>query len=331
MQTEYFWKSRIAAHLKQFLDTMRLAGYKYKVQERRLRQFDQYCFDHEVPEATLPRDAVEDFTYGDEYESPAIRQERLCLLRNLAEYMEKSGCRVFMPPMPEKSFRYPKHQPYIYSDKELKDIFTVIDTWEQVKQSHSNRRTVDPLLFRMLYGCGLRITEALKLAVDDVDLDEGILRIRQSKNDKDRFVPMSSSLAVRCREYSRTVHRLSAPDSYYFPGLHGGCYDQSTIYRRFRQYLWKAGISHSGSGPTVHDLRHAYCVHRLKKWVLDGQELTNFLPYLAVYLGHADFRGTEYYLRLTADLFPEIVSKMELAFGYIIPERGEGQNEETCE
>jgi hypothetical protein len=64
---------------------------------------------------------------------------------------------------------------------------------------------------------------------------------------------------------------------------------------------------------------------------LDGKELSNFLPYLVVYLGHADFRGTEYYLRLTADLYPEIVSRMELAFGYVIPGRGEGQDEEPCE
>jgi integrase len=310
---------------------MRLVGYKYEIQERRLRQLDQYCFDHDVLEATLPREAVEDFCYGGEYDSPATRQDRLRLLRKLTEHMEKSGCRVFVPPISENAFRYPKHQPYIYTKKELKDIFTEIDTWERAIQSNSNRKIVDPLLFRMLYGCGLRTTEALKLTVGDVDLDEGVLRILQSKNNKDRLVPMSGSLVDRCRAYSRTMHKLSPLDSYYFPGFHGGCYNQSTIYVRFRQYLWKAGISHSGNGPRVHDFRHAYCVHRLKEWVLDGQELTNFLPYLAAYLGHADFRGTEYYLRLTADLYPEIVSKMEIASGYIIPGRGEVQDEESCE
>ena len=120
VKAEYLWKSRIAGHLTQFLDTMRLAGYKYEIQERRLRQFDQDRFDHEVPAAALPREAVEDFCYGDEYESQETRQVRLCLLRKLAECMEKSGCRVYMPPMYEKPFRYPKHQPYIYTEKESK-------------------------------------------------------------------------------------------------------------------------------------------------------------------------------------------------------------------
>lgn len=123
MKTEYLWKSKIAGYITGFLDTMRLAGYKYKVPERWLKQFDQYCFDHDVPEAVLPREAVEDFCYGGEYESQATRQDRLCLLRKLAEYMNKLGCRVYVPPMPEKAFRYPKHKPYIYTEKELKDIF----------------------------------------------------------------------------------------------------------------------------------------------------------------------------------------------------------------
>ena len=65
-------------------------------------------------------------------------------------------------------------------------------------------------------------------------------------------------------------------------------------------------------------LRHAYCVHRLARWVRTGQDLTNLLPYLAVYLGHADFRGTEYYLRLTADLYPELYSESHNAATFFL-------------
>lgn len=322
MNDHYVWRSNIGVHLKGFLDFMQLSGYKYKVPERWLKQFDQYCAEKDVPESVLNRDIVEGFCYGDGYESAATIQDRLCLLRKLAEYMKISGCNVYIPSLPEKSFRYPKHEPYIYTENELGSLFTQIDNWKQPHQSHTNRKLVDPLLFRMIYGCGLRVTEALRLTLSDVDMEEGVLRIRQAKNGKDRFVPMAESLTRRCREYSQSVHPGSDTSSYFFPGFHGGCYDQSTIYVRFRQYLWKAGISHSGKGPRVHDLRHAYCVHRLKKWVLEGKDLTNLMPYLSVYLGHSDFRGTEYYLRLTADLYPDIISQLEKSHGYIIPERG---------
>jgi len=69
-------------------------------------------------------------------------------------------------------------------------------------------------------------------------------------------------------------------------------------------------------------LRHSYCVHCLKRWVLKEKDLTNLFPYLSAYLGHSDFRGTQYYLRLTADLYPDIIQKTEAALGYLIPEGG---------
>jgi integrase len=176
MQTEHLWKSRIAGYLTNFIDTMRLAGFKFEAQERYLRQFDQYCFDHNVPEAALPKEAVEDFCYGDEYQSQSTRQSRLCVLRKLAVYMEKSGCLVSVLPM-TKAPRRPRYQPYIYTEKELRDFFFQIDAWDRTARS-DKRWVVDSLLFRMLYGCGLRLMEALKLTVADVDLEEGILRIR---------------------------------------------------------------------------------------------------------------------------------------------------------
>ena len=69
-------------------------------------------------------------------------------------------------------------------------------------------------------------------------------------------------------------------------------------------------------------MRHGLAVACLKKWSLAGIDLTNMLPYLAAYMGHADFRATQYYLRLTADLYPHIISKSQALFGYVIPEGG---------
>ena len=69
-------------------------------------------------------------------------------------------------------------------------------------------------------------------------------------------------------------------------------------------------------------LRHTFAVCCLKKWVLSGTELINVLPYLAAYMGHTDFRATQYYLRLTADLYPDVISRTEAEFGYVIPEGG---------
>jgi len=107
---------------------------------------------------------------------------------------------------------------------------------------------------------------------------------------------------------------------YFFPGRKVDSHTSHVATcRRFKEYLWKAGIMRTDKGPVIHDLRHSYCVHRLKEWALSGADMSNLLPYMSAFLGHADFRGTEYYLRLTADLYPEIVSKMEAVHGTIIP------------
>jgi integrase len=93
------------------------------------------------------------------------------------------------------------------------------------------------------------------------------------------------------------------------------------VYKNFRKFLWQAGISHNGRGhgPRVHDFRHAYAVHCLKKWVEQEKDLAAYLPVLKTYLGHDSFEETAYYLRLTADVFPEITLKLETWYPGIIP------------
>lgn len=94
------------------------------------------------------------------------------------------------------------------------------------------------------------------------------------------------------------------------------------LYWNFRRFLWKAGISHGGSGrgPRIHDFRHTYAVHCLKKWVEQEKDLTAYLPILKTYMGHYSFRATAYYLRMTADVFPHITLKLEANYRNIIPE-----------
>ena len=189
------------------------------------------------------------------------------------------------------------------------------------------RHLILPLLFRILYGCGLRVSEALSLKEEDVDLDEGVLFIKKAKFGKERLVPLSHSVHERCREYAAAMERYPAwkDTTYFFPAPHGGRYSERTAYGHFRELLWKAGISHGGrgKGPRVHDLRHTYSVHCLRNWVRAGMDLTAAMPYLSTYLGHSGIRGTQHYLRLTAELYPDIVKSVEEKFAWVVPEVNE--------
>lgn len=315
--SNYKWKSKFAVQIKEYLIMKRMSGFKYETEGRMMEMFDQYCFDTGFNGDVLNDELVNNFCYGIHYEKASTRYKKEKILRGLAEYLCSIGYSSYICPVKSAP---PKHTciPYIFSEKELSLFFQAVDSCPP--HPLSNRHIIDRLMFRMIYGCGLRLSEALNLKLKDIDTIDGTLTILQSKNNKDRKIPMATSLVNRCIILNKEIHLFSDENTYYFKSPLNRRLDRSTAYRRFREYLWIAGIPHSGHGPRIHDLRHLYCIHCLKRWVLEGKDISNLFPYLSVYLGHADFRGTQYYLRLTADLYPDIISKTEATLGYVIPE-----------
>lgn len=327
MKNEYQWKSEFAEFIKMFLNEMYMIGFKYKTQSRLLERFDEYCYSNGYKENKLTKEVVEAFCYGVDYEKKSTQYTKERIMCNLSEFLRRQGLIAYDCPKISAPTKRSSFVPYIFSKEELKRMFSEIDRYPSC--INSNRHLIDPVLFRLLYGSGLRLSEALNLKCKDVDLESGTITILHAKNNKDRIIPIAPSLINRFKMFEEKMHTASDKDTYYFKSPQSGSLiDKSTIYRRFRDYLWKSNISHSGKGPRIHDLRHSYSVHCLKKWVLSGKDLTNLMPYLSTYLGHTDFRATQYYLRLTTDLYPDIIQRTESAFGYLIPEWSNDHEEE---
>ena len=139
---------------------------------------------------------------------------------------------------------------------------------------------------------------------------------------------MPESMVSRLRKYAAQVHPFPESVDYFFPGYGNKPMTLGNIYKNFRRFLWKAGISHSGDGPRVHDFRHAYCVYRSERVGHAGSGSYGIDPHDATYLGHQTFNETAYYLRWTADVFPDIRMKLEKCYEDIIPEM-EGFSYET--
>jgi integrase len=319
MNKEYTWKSDIAQKAQQFLRIKHMTGFKYDSQEKYLQKFDAYYFQNGYTGIRITKEMADGFIYcQEERMSGWYVKERL--LRDFATFLKDlSYSEIYIPVVqsapPRSSFT-----PYMFTNDEIKRLFEAVDLWED--SPLSNRVIIDPIFFRLLYSTGMRLSEILNLKVKDFDND--VLSIYHAKNNKDRLVPLHPNMAEKLKTYTEHMHRFSKDSNCLFPSTRGYdfCIDKSTIHRRFRQYLSRAGISLTGTGPNIHCLRHNYAVKCLKKWVLDGNELTNMLPYLAAFMGHSDFRETQYYLRLTADLYPDIISRIEADFGYVIPEGG---------
>lgn len=165
-----------------------------------------------------------------------------------------------------------------------------------------------PVLFRLLYTCGLRVSEALHLKVADVDLDAGVLAIYGAKGDKERLVGISDSMLAYMKSYRSNPLVTNAKSIYFFPAPDGGFYDTSTIYDIFRKCLFDAGIPHRGrgKGPRLHDLRHSFAIHILNKWSSEGKDIYTCLPILRTALGHDRITTTEKYLRLVPEAYMEV-------------------------
>jgi integrase/recombinase XerD len=184
------------------------------------------------------------------------------------------------------------------------------------------RHLIMPEVLRLLYGCGLRIGEVLHLRVADVDLERGILTVRDGKFRKDRLVPPALPLVQRLRTYAQVMGDRPS-DAYFFPSPSDGPLSHPAIYWLYRELLLRSGVPHAGrgKGPRLHDLRHNFAVHVLLRWCQEGANLDAKLPVLATYLGHRSLAGTQRYLHLIAELFPEITARTSAAFGDVIPRR----------
>jgi integrase len=176
------------------------------------------------------------------------------------------------------------------------------------------------VLFRTIYACGLRCSEARLLRVDDVDIDTGVLQIRDAKGGKDRQVPVCEPLRERLADYHARIAAPRQPE-WFLPGNAGKPLTLGNVYHNFRRFLWQADISHGGPGhgPRVHDLRTTFAVNNLRSWFAHGRDVGALLPVLQAYLGHSSIADTAYYLHLTADSYPDITARVQQAIGDVVP------------
>lgn len=147
-------------------------------------------------------------------------------------------------------------------------------------------------------------------------MQDSYLIVRNSKNGLDRMVPISDSLAKVCKEYFEYRNRYSKlicnMSDCFFVNTDGSVCNLATVYKWFRKILHEVGISHGGRGigPRVHDLRHTFACHSLAEMAEKGLDLYYSLPILSTYLGHRSLAATDGYIRLTAQMYPDIALKI---------------------
>lgn len=303
-----------------YVEYKRNIGYKFGESSLyQLRYMDDFFKKYEMSSLELNKDMVEAYTSKWGNESAKTQHMRMSLIRQFAIFMNSIGFNFYV--QPRDLIPIPKtFSPYIFTREEIASIIKVVDNLEYTPSS-KYYHLIYPMLFRMLYGCGLRINEALSLKKVDVDLDNGILTVKKAKKNTSRLVPMSTSLHTYCRQYALNMGFDMHSDGYYYPSRDNGKYNKTPVYVKFKDFMKKAGIfADNEVGPRVHDLRHTFAVHSLEKMVRDGQDIYCALPILCTYLGHRDIESTEKYLKLTEEAFGQIIDSVTPLYNGVFPE-----------
>jgi site-specific recombinase XerD len=295
-----------------YIALKRSMGTVFSADTRILRSFARTLGD--IPLDNIDRQATHAFCRGT---GPPTRwwERKHQTLRGFFAYLVTRG-HLTASPLPEPVPRIPRSfEPYIYSRDELQRL---LDATAILEDSRSPLR---PATFRtlllVLYGAGLRPSEGLRLRFCDVDLDERVLSIWDTKFFKSRLVPIGTALSSAIGTYHKGRQNLPMPAgarSAFFASRTGSEITLSRLEKVFVRLRAHAGVQSPPGArwqPRLHDMRHAFAVHRLIAWYREGADVQACLPLLSTYLGHVNVSGTRAYLTMTPELLAEASNRFE--------------------
>ncbi len=300
----------LASEFAAFAATLEASASANKTTLTQLRALDRFTRQHGLPCGTIDETLARAWLAGCESRGPNTRRARYYLLRRFCRHLSKRRPDTFIPGESLRPRGRPPKRPRIYSREEIRRLLDgalTLRDWTRGHPCPIRSKTMRTIIL-LLVTSGLRISEALHLSLQDVDLAAGVLSVRQSKFRKSRLVPVSAGTLEELRRYHdlRLTVAPADPGEAFFVSGRGTAYSPSTVQAMFRDLTIQSGLrGPHGRGPRLHDLRATFAVTRLLQWYRDGEDVMARLPLLSTYLGHASVTGTEVYLTITAALLQE--------------------------
>ena len=237
-----------------------------------------------------------------------IPPRRMTIARGFARYMAGLDARTEVPPPGLIAGRRRWRPPFIYSPGDIEALLA------RARQLTPMPAATHETLIGLLAATGLRVGEAIRLDRADLDWDDAVLTIRESKFGKTRMVPVLDSTLSALDRYARTRDQLCphAATASFFVSAAGTRLICACVGQAFRRLRDRAGI---GAGadrpPRIHDLRHTFAVRTLLGWYQAGHDAEARLPILSTYLGHRDPRSTYWYLSAAPELLALAARQLE--------------------
>lgn len=251
-------------------------------------------------------------------------QLKVLTVRNFVRYLNGMGGRSFLPDVPKVKSDY---IPYIYSDAELQLLIHYADNLESKmpKACCAYTSAMIPMILRILYGCGTRVGETMALRRKDIDFKAHTIFLRETKNSKERRIPVHDSLISIMESYCLALGIMLSPEAYLFPGRKPGShFAKRQVQRWFSELLMLANIDQrekmSGErGASLHCYRHVFVLKSMQQLEAAGHPVDMNDLLLPTYLGHECLLDTDKYMRFSGAQIPDSLKAFETFSAGLIP------------
>jgi integrase/recombinase XerD len=301
--------STLRTAVEDYIALRRQLGFKLAHAHRYLREFISFMEEREIPFITT--EAALEWAMRPRRVHPSHWAQRLGAVRRFARHHCAADPRTQVPSPDLLRHRPRRTRPYLYSEE---DIEQLLRATQGLRPTGGLRGFTYATLLGLLVVTGLRISEALALSVEDVDLHQGILTIRKTKFGKMRLVPVHPSSRDALQQYARQRQRhVGHETTHFFAGSQGQPLVAGNVMKTFRLLRRRVGLqaSERWSTPTLHHFRHRFATESLLRWYRAGDDVERRLPVLSTFLGHVCTSSTYWYLSCHPELMGHAMRRLE--------------------
>lgn len=315
------YKSVLKDEMASFIEFIRLSVVDWKGYQCALSELDSFLYMDRLEEKKLEADQLRRWIDGYKLKLET-KKAKLSKIRRFSKYLSTLGIKSSLPELPCRPSSF---TPYVYTADEMLRIISMADDFTSISTGSLAAAQL-PMLLRILYGCGLRLGEAVALEWDDIDLAAGTVLVRQAKNRKQRMLPMGAELVRILRLYQASPFFSPKGQGYLFGREDGTLYSNGAYWRIFSILLCDLGIKNpqtlgdSRRGPCLHSIRHAFALQSLLKAESEGKDFMEAVPFLSTYLGHVGLMETDKYLNARHELYTRSHATMEDYTDGVFPE-----------
>lgn len=306
------YTSVLAPFFTSYLNEQYRLGYKAEDIKYTLLTIDQFLNEIKHDFTYITKNIYDHWLDTIQQQKTSTIYRKVSIFIRFLKYMSEIGMECYIPRLPRKHDS--GFVPYIYSQEEIKKIFAACDGLRAKERHAKTILIIFPALIRLLYSTAIRISEALSIKNKDVDLAKNVIILNQTKNGSQRLAPINPSLKDVLKQYTKyrdriPVNGITDLENHFFVSSLGRPCSRRTVLTLFHMVLREAGIPYKGNheGPRLHDIRHSACVHSFVNMARDGKDIYCCLPLLSTFMGHKKVLDTEYYLRLTCEIYPELI------------------------